>query len=61
MSKCRGCGAEIQWIKTDSGKAMPADMQKQTIITASGQVVNGFTSHFATCPQANNFRKGNQP
>jgi hypothetical protein len=23
--KCRGCGAEIVWIKTSSGKSMPCD------------------------------------
>ena len=25
MSKCKSCGAEIIWIKTASGKAMPCD------------------------------------
>lgn len=24
-SKCRGCGAEIIWIRTASGKSMPCD------------------------------------
>ena len=28
MVKCRGCGAEIIWIKMKSGKAMPCDPQK---------------------------------
>lgn len=58
MSKCKGCGAEVQWIKTPSGKAMPLNIQKQTVVTLEGQVVSGFTSHFATCPNANNFRRG---
>lgn len=26
MSKCRGCGREIVWIKTPAGKAMPCDI-----------------------------------
>lgn len=25
MSRCRGCGAEIIWIKTVGGRAMPCD------------------------------------
>lgn len=27
-SRCQGCGAEIIWIKTASGKSMPCDPQK---------------------------------
>lgn len=27
MSKCRSCGAEIIWIKTAGGKAMPCNAQ----------------------------------
>lgn len=25
MSKCRGCGADIEWVKTRTGKNMPVD------------------------------------
>lgn len=25
MSKCRGCGAEIEWLRMKSGKVMPVD------------------------------------
>ena len=25
MARCKGCGAEIFWIKTISGKSMPVD------------------------------------
>lgn len=28
MSKCKSCGAEIIWIKTPAGKAMPCNPQK---------------------------------
>lgn len=28
MSKCKACGADIIWIKTPNGKAMPCDSQK---------------------------------
>ena len=80
MSKCRGCGAEILWIKTFSGKRMPVDAEKipfyagegeELFVTAGGAVVHGtraeakdehtysgYISHFATCPAAQNFRKG---
>lgn len=41
---CRGCGAAVAWIRTKAGRSMPVD--------ADG------TSHFATCPQAAQFRRG---
>lgn len=41
---CRGCGAEIFWIKTRAGKAAP--------YTPAG------VNHFSDCPQANRFRGG---
>ena len=25
MAKCKGCGAEITWIKTSGGKSIPCD------------------------------------
>jgi hypothetical protein len=40
--KCRGCGAEIYWVETKSGKNMPVNRDG--------------TSHFATCPKADEFR-----
>jgi hypothetical protein len=43
-SKCRGCGAEIYWVKTRQGKNTPAN--------------HDGTSHFSTCPKADDFRKG---
>jgi len=41
--KCRSCGAPIEWVKTDAGKWMPVDPDG--------------TSHFATCPDAEKWRK----
>lgn len=41
--KCRACGAPIQFIETAAGKRMPVDRDG--------------TSHFATCPGADEFRK----
>lgn len=42
MGTCKGCQQSIWWIKTPKGRAMPCD--------ADG------TSHFATCPNADQFR-----
>lgn len=42
-SPCRGCRARIWWVKTPAGKAMPVDSDG--------------TPHWATCPQAKQFKK----
>lgn len=54
---CSGCGAEIFWIKSLKNRAMPVDTRKVSIVTDAGAVVSGYTSHFATCPKASEFRK----
>ena len=49
MSRCKGCGAEISWIKTKSGKSMPVDEKPvpyhigkgAKIVTEDGDVVSG--------------------
>lgn len=41
MAKCKGCGAEIIWLETKNGKAMPCDEKKQTIITENGGNCDG--------------------
>jgi hypothetical protein len=51
MSKCKGCQAEIVWIKTVNGKNMPCNAEKITIVTEEGQTVVGYIPHWATCPQ----------
>lgn len=63
MIKCNGCGQEIKWIQMKSGKMMPVDLKKLTIISVDqsngeGSLVYGFESHFSTCPKADEFRKG---
>lgn len=50
MGKCKGCGREIIWIMTRSGKAMPCDPElvpywespkaKQKIVTRQGDLVS---------------------
>jgi len=44
--KCKGCGKWIGWGVTAAGKKMPFDHGDPN-----------FTSHFASCPQAKQFRK----
>jgi len=43
VSRCRGCGAPIAWAVTATYRSMPLDRDG--------------TSHFATCPDAERFRK----
>lgn len=54
---CRSCGAEIRWVLTHAtGARMPLDYKPESrlVIGRSGRahVVETYTSHFATCPQA---------
>lgn len=57
MATCKGCGREITWEKTPSGKAHPFDAKPTLVKLADGTVRTGFVSHFATCPQAEQFSK----
>jgi hypothetical protein len=43
LARCRSCKAEVIWAVHDSGKRAPFDMDG--------------SSHFATCPQADYWRK----
>lgn len=50
MRKCKACGAEILWIKTDKGKSMPCDPEqvtyyarrgaKERVVTPNGEVIS---------------------
>lgn len=50
MSKCKGCGAEIDWIRTRAGKNMPVDPEpvfvavddgNDVFVTDEGEVIHG--------------------
>lgn len=50
MSRCRGCGAEIDWIRTRAGKNMPVDPEPvfvavddgaDVFVTDEGEVIHG--------------------
>lgn len=71
MATCRSRGAAIIWAKTESGKSIPLDATptergNMVLIDGTVRVVKGpheypeedrFTSHFATCPQHQQWRK----
>ncbi len=64
VSDCRSCGAPIFWAITPSGKRIPLDAEP---VEQRGLFVfdNGYAkpppvvyqSHFATCPDADSWRK----
>lgn len=56
MSFCRSCGAEICWVKTQSGKRMPCDITA-SVTDYEGKKVVVLVPHFATCPQAYEWSK----
>ena len=58
MATCRGCGLRIEWIKTVAGHLMPVDLHSVRGVLDSGEVVVGRAPHWATCPHAARFRKG---
>jgi hypothetical protein len=69
--RCRSGGAEIVWAKTAKGKFMPLDAapvkggklalvegERMThIVAADPEAEEGYVSHYATCPQAAQWRK----
>ena len=61
MSKCKGCGAEIKWIRTENNKNMPLDLELITIyivdVAGFPRLAKGHQIHWATCPEAKQFKK----
>lgn len=62
MDKCKACGADIMWVKTQTGSSTPVDSasaQKRYVKHQDGtwRLSDTFVSHFATCPKADQFRK----
>ena len=57
MSTCSKCNAKIEWIKTEKGRQMPVDLEPVTVVTKEGKTVRGYIPHWATCPNADDFRK----
>lgn len=76
MSRCRSCRAEVVWAKTPANKDAPFHldpMGRWTLVRATDGHLKAFgatmvtpaaeryTSHFATCPQADAWRKREAP
>ena len=65
-SQCRSCGAPITWAELTSGKRHPFDGEI-VAVRMQGSVLDGrviehvdtsvTTSHFATCPDAKDWRR----
>ena len=56
MSRCKGCGAEIDWVRMKSGKSMPVDPEpvfvaeggKEIFITDEGDTITGTATESKT-------------
>lgn len=60
MSKCKGCGADIKWCETATGKKMPLDAVPKQMIQVKegiGEVIPVYMPHWATCNKAKDFKK----
>jgi hypothetical protein len=57
--RCSSCRARIIWLKTERGKNMPVDADT---VDPEDDIFDPevHTSHFATCPNANQHRKPRQ-
>lgn len=70
-SRCTGCGAEIFFIKSDSGATIPLnatrapayeirrDLTQEMIAHPAAESV--YISHFSTCPKRNDFSSSRRP
>ena len=54
---CKKCGIYIEFIKTARGKFMPVDPKLITVVDQQGNTHKGYIPHWATCPNADDFRK----
>jgi hypothetical protein len=60
ISKCKACEADIVWMKTAKGNNIPVDAETVEEDLLGTPVVfdpDTMTSHFATCPSADKFRR----
>ena len=61
MNLCKTCKAEIIWVETATSPRHPlnAKSEKRFIKDSSRTfiLIDTFISHFATCPDADKFRK----
>lgn len=69
VQRCRSCDAPIIWAVTQRGSRIPLDAKHQLGFVVEGERVHGaprvsqkrvYTTHFATCPKADQHRKRGQ-
>ena len=61
ITKCRACGAPIIWARTENEKHIPLDAEPVMRFVVDRGVARRrwtYETHFTTCPNANEFRKG---
>lgn len=72
-NRCKGCDAPVKWVRMATGGRMLVNLppekrvviHKQMVDDNGGEarleeraeVLNTYTSHFATCPKADDFRR----
>jgi hypothetical protein len=59
MIKCKSCGAPIKWVKMKSGRMVPVEVTKTSIVYLSagfGFVEVGNVPHWGNCPNPDNHR-----
>ena len=56
--ECKACKKKIVYLRTSNGNSMPVDYKEDIV---EGELFDRLkhTTHFATCPNANHFRKKN--
>lgn len=65
--QCKACSADVMWVQMATGGKMLINLppEKRVVLdhldTALGppvgHIVDTYTSHFATCPKADQFRR----
>lgn len=71
MATCKRCDGWITWVTTPEGKYLPCNLPLMrgdgmtTLVTEGGRIMpkasaayKGYVPHWATCPHADEFRKG---
>ncbi len=64
--KCRSCAQAVKWVRMSTGGRMLVNLpaEKRVVLTDHGdpnqevgEVLDTYTSHFVTCPKANEHRR----
>lgn len=58
--QCKGCGEDIIFITSKNGKQIPCDPKPLSLVSLAGEVIQGHMPHWATCPEADRFRRKGQ-